>query len=233
LDAIRATVADELRPVKTALAFALYSALDPWEHIISLDTQVVVNRSLNHLASVSNYYGTGRHHYCMFLGAATHCDIICSYIWPQHTAGEGLEVFGLEKGCVDDPRNFLRLHKSLEKAFDRKRIIFDCVPATTAGEFKLQLNILDPDFRNDAISYNNSTVFGSDLDNTQSHYIFREDRLPFRRLLSMHIQKAITNAKARGWILDEADGAALRERAIQLARLSLEPQQMAFLFPTI
>jgi hypothetical protein len=142
-------------------------------------------------------------------------------------------VLGLEKRCIDNPRNFLRLHRNLEKAFDHKRIIFDCVPTGTDGEFKLQLKILDPIFRAEPISFNDATILGCDLENTLSHFTFCEDKQPYRRLLSIHIQMAVTNAKAQGWILDEADGTAWRERAIQLARLSLEPQQMTFLFPAI
>ena len=52
-----------------------------------------------------------------------YADVVNAHIWPKHTHGENLlSMFGLSNDSLDDPRNYLRLSKSLELAFDNKTI---------------------------------------------------------------------------------------------------------------
>lgn len=226
-------VKKEVEPLRRGVAIALYTALDPWDHIVSVDTTVATTQGLPLIDRISAYYDIAKSKYCMFFGQATHCDILCAHLWPSHTVGEGLQVMGLSKDDVDQPRNFLRLHKVLEKAFDRKRIIFE-YHSMGDGEFKLKLRVLDPEFEQEVINLNNQpAITGAAIKNVLSHYTFCETRKPFRRVLAVHAQKSLTSAKQQGWIPDVGNITAFRDRAIELARLSLEPQNVAMLFPDV
>jgi hypothetical protein len=90
-------------------------AIDPWDvtarspgsSVSSLPKQVIIN-----------YYGL-RENECMVCGRCN--DVVNAHIWPKHTHGENLlSMFGLATENLNDPRNYLRLAKSLELAFDNK-----------------------------------------------------------------------------------------------------------------
>ncbi len=50
-------------------------------------------------------------------------DVVNAHIWPKHTHGEHLlSMFGLDREDLNDPRNYLRLAKSLELTFDNKTV---------------------------------------------------------------------------------------------------------------
>ena len=222
-----------VEPLRRGVAVALYTALDPWDHIVSVDTTVATTQGLPLIDTISAYYGIPKSKYCMFFGPVTHCDILCAHLWPSHTVGEGLQVLGLSKVDVNQPRNFLRLHKVLEKAFDRKRIIFEHHPML-GGDFKLKLCVLDPSFEQEVIAFNNQpAITGAAIKDALSYHTFCDTRKPFRRVLAVHAQKSVTSAKQRGWISDEGNSIAFRDRAIALARLSLEPHNIAMLFPDV
>jgi hypothetical protein len=227
-----AEIHEGLRPIRTALSFSIYSSLDPWAHIESVSSSTASRQGRLSLMSISDYYDIPKQHYCMFLGAATNCHIISTHLWPSHTRGAGLDVMSLAATDINTPRNYLRLHSQLEKAFDNKRIIFEHSPlATDTTKFKLRLKIFDPDFRTEQIIFNNATILADTLDNVESDYTFDENRKPFRRIIALHCQKAITSAMEKGWVVDEANIVATRQRALELARLSLEPQVVGLLFP--
>jgi hypothetical protein len=232
-EVVQEIVQRELAPLRTGVALALYTALDPWEYIHSVETNVAMTRVVSLLTIISTYYAIPKQHYCMFLGQATHCDIISSHLWPLHTAGEGLQMMGLVQTDINEPRNFLRLHKVLEKAFDHKRIILEHHEIAD-GKFKLKLHAFDPSFLTEEIIFNNQpAILGCSIDGTLSDYSFSSSQKPFLRVLAVHAQKSLSNAKQMGWAADERSGVSFRQRAMELARLSLEPQQVAMLFPAL
>jgi hypothetical protein len=119
-----------------------------------------------------------------------------------HTVGERLQIVGLTKDDVTQPRNFLRLHKVLEKDFDHKRIIFE-YHEVNADDFKLKLQVLDPDFLTEKIAYNNQAPISvQDINTTLSDFIFSSARKPYLRALAVHFQKFMTRAKEKGWVVD-------------------------------
>ena len=210
----------ELEPIKTSLKYALESLLDPWEQVHSEITEKIEAESLLHIDVVSEFYGTPKHQYCMMLGKATDCHIICAHIWPNFTRGKGLEVVGLRFEDINCPRNYLRLHKSIEAAFDKKRLCFSFVMNGEAVQFVV--NILDPSLLIEKFKASKEDIYFSSLQDRAFDYTFVPPVKPFLRLIAIHATKTLEKAQALGWV-DAGDLPARRQRALELARLSLYP----------
>lgn len=65
----------------------------------------------------------------MVLGEVIHYQIIYAHLWPKHTCGSEPEALELTR---EDINNFLRLHRDIEKAFDKKRFCH-LLPLETEG----------------------------------------------------------------------------------------------------
>ena len=209
-----------LEPIRISIKCALELILDPWEQIHSELTEKIEAESTVHLVDVSAFYGTDIKHYCMVLGHVTNCHIICAHIWPKLTMGKGLSALGLDRSDVNSPRNFLRLHKSIERAFDKKRLCFSY--NMEGGDIRFVVSILDPDLLQETYEADGNTVSFSQLDNLPCHYKFVPPAKPFVRLIAVHAIKALENAQALGWV-DAGEIPARRQRALDLARLSIDP----------
>ena len=198
----------------------LQLALDPWENIHSEVSEVAkANETLN-LDPVSDYYNIPKQHYCLILGKVTHCHIKCAHLWPRATLGKGLDALELDYNEVNSPRNFLRLHEEIEKAFDRKRLYFSVVPQLIVGHFKLQVIVVDPCLLKDTLTINQNAISWSDINNMLSEYTFTTTSKPFMRVIAQHALKVVDQALALNWIA-ENDLQFRRNHALQLARLSL------------
>ena len=216
---------EKLAPVKHGLNFVLQDAVDPWERIHTETTEVAKSIRAIQLKPVSDYYGTPQKHYCMVLGKITHAEIRCAHIWPNATAGRGLEAMGLSTTDVSSPRNFLRLHKSLEHAFDHKRLTFiPSNPAESEGLLSLRVFVLDPKLADEEYEFASdyagvvdklATVHEKDF-----HYKFGRGKRPFLRLLAVHARRSFDKARMNGWIEDDVDQSG-QSRANELARMSL------------
>ena len=213
----------KLNPMNRALNLVMESVLDPWENIRSIETEAIVAASEPHIDDVCEYYRISKKHYCMLLGKVTHCNIICSHIWPSHTYGRGLTSLDLQVEDVNSPRNFLRLQKDIELAFDHKRLYFEYVGGVAPGPIRLRVVLLDPQIFAENINVNNRKMPFRDVHEKVLDHQFVDDRMPFLRLLSLHADKALLKARSMNWILDEGDVISRRARNVDLARLSLEP----------
>jgi hypothetical protein len=231
LTGIEAIIDRKIAPINSSLAqtnkalkCVMSIMLDPWEGIKSEITEAVQNATMANLPVISTYYGIPQHHYCMVLGpGTTHCNIICAHIWPRHTYGRGLETFDLNPNDINEPRNFLRLHRTIENAFDHKRLYFDLSENNHIdGQIILKVVILDPALKNVDLTYGGMTVKMSTIDNRDFHHVFTVPIKPYMRLLAVHANQAINKAYMMGWISDDLDYAARRDRALNLARLSLD-----------
>jgi hypothetical protein len=218
---LAAVVRNEILPIRRGLNFILGSITDPWEGIHTESSAVVQQNEVSFLAPVSTFYGINSKKYCMVLGEVTHSHIICSHIWPKHTAGRGLDMFGLEESDVSNPRNFLRLHTAIERAFDRKQLTFVADPSVD-GVISLKLVVLDPNLMQGSFFASEAEIFFSALHDNPIHYQFQPNRRPFLRLLATHTKQAFEKAKANGWIEQDAQSEG-RQRALELARLSIGP----------
>ncbi len=185
----------ELEPMQKALKHVLELSLDPWEQIHSDITDRIIKASAAHLNPVCTYYGVAQHHFCMVLGRVTHCDIICANIWPAHTNGKGLEAIDLKREDVNNPRNFLRLHRSIERAFDKKRLYFFVHDeANHGGDIQLIVVIVDPVLLTETYNVNNATHSFADLQGCSFAYRFTKNNKPY---LS---DRTIEKAQGFGWI---------------------------------
>jgi hypothetical protein len=118
------SIKDDLKPLSKGVGYLLQELLDPWEKIHSETKSQVEDNERENLMPVTDYYGCPIKKYCMVLGAVSRCQIKCSHIWPKWTKGAGLEVLELSQNEVNSPRNFLRLHETIEKASDKKKLYF-------------------------------------------------------------------------------------------------------------
>jgi hypothetical protein len=212
---------EALKPLRLALDHVLESATDPWENIRSTSTEAIKAATSPHLNDVCKFYNISKK-VCMVLGKITHAEIICSHIWPAHTLGRGLQSFKLQQEDVNNPRNFLRLHKDIECAFDHKRLYFEYVSGPSP--LILRVVLLDPNLHSENIRFNNgATKPFSEIHNQLLSHQFLDDKKPFLRLLSVHAYQAITKARNQNWIPDPSDMTSRIARNLELARLSLEP----------
>lgn len=154
-------------------------AIDPWDVIArsqgtscsSLPKQVI-----------TSFYGI-KDNECMICGRCT--DVVNTHIWPKHTHGEHLlTMFGLSNDNLNDPRNYLRLTKSLELAFDNKTITIIQQNQT------LLLFVLD-----DALKQ--QTVTGTKFTFNDCHLWplkFANSNRPFTRILAAHCRNSFIDA---------------------------------------
>ncbi len=212
-----------LKPLKLALDYVLESTTDPWENIRSISTEAIKSATALHIDPVCGFYEIDKKT-CMVLGPITHAHIICSHIWPAQTFGSGLESFKLKREDVNNPRNFLRLHKDIEHAFDHKRLYFEYVSGPSP--LLLRVVLLDPTLFFEEITFSpgspHPTKKFSDIHLQLLSHQFVGDRKPFLRLLSLHAYHAIIKAKSQNWIPDFHDMTSRIARNLELARLSLE-----------
>lgn len=207
-------------PLKKSLDIVLADMLDPWEGIYSETNSVVERAETNNLQPVTAFYGMKKKQ-CMVLGSCTHAQIICAHIWPRYTNGRGLEAFELNRLDVSNPRNFLRLHRSIERAFDHKRLTFVPVSMSPTDELVMEVLLLDPALFSEVISYNQIDVNFSTLHHKHLSYTFTPNRMPYTRLLSSHTLRALSTGKTIGWPEAEHHEAEVRRSAVEQARRSL------------
>jgi hypothetical protein len=161
-------------------------------------------------------------------------EVVCSHIWPGHMNGNHLESFGLTHIDSNNPRNFLRLNKSIEKAFDEKRLIFIKTPNEDENIIQMKIVLLDPDLQDEAKKDDNKNYYFvkgakkylKDLHDKKFVYKFVPNRKPYLRLLAYHANCAINRARGIGWIQDVGQFEEYRTRNIELARLSLDDKSI-------
>jgi hypothetical protein len=99
-----------------------------------------------------------------------------------------LEVLELSQNEVNNPRNFLRLHATIEKAFDKKKLYFERVPTADPNLIQLKVIILDPSLLQETIiKGNNDAIAFNDINGKLFDYVFTHEnpkRKPFMRLLA-------------------------------------------------
>ena len=213
----------------------------PWNYIRSSDgsnKSEVGDAAVSRTNSLVNYYGIATDA-CMLLGrCSAPARIICAHLWPNHTKGQGLNFLGLEVEDVHCSRNFLRLHKDLERAFDRYEIallpVWSPLPAPAAlpGQpastpFRLKVTVMKKELLNSAerVTISSSRALSwQEIDGLESNCEFgslRSPGRPYTRVLAQHMHSAIKAAEQYGWIEEPADIGELRERALLVLRHSL------------
>jgi hypothetical protein len=142
------------------------------------------------------HYGfNGNQNLCHLLGqvngptSGPNVAVITAHIFPNHTGGVGLDLFGLATTDIDNPRNFLRLQAQVEKAFDARRLTFIlhggalCAYLVDRSLENTRLNGTNLRFRNLHLRPLN----------------FHNDERPYHRLLAAHAAHCFKNAQIVGW----------------------------------
>jgi HNH endonuclease len=201
-----------------------------------------------------SFYGIDSKNICMMLGPCLGPGetIINAHLWPNHTRGRGLQFLGLPPEDLDSARNYLRLHKSIEKAFDERRIIFE-LHDVQESSFHLRIKVLDPslekwsidDIRsglNPGESFrlrlnppDSASEAASDgapsvaelclIDGLISAHRFVGEKKPFTRVLAQHIIASSKFAAFKTWI-EPMDVSPNLDSAYALARWSLNDKEM-------
>eukprot|EP01040_Poterioochromonas_malhamensis_P015451 gene15451-17292_t len=191
-------IKNDLKPLSKGIGYLLQELLDPWEKIHSEAKSQVEDNERENLKPVTDYYGCPIKKYCMVLGAVSHCQIKCSHIWPKWTKGAGLEVLELSQNEVNSPRNFLRLHETIEKAFDKKKLYFERVATADSNLIQLKVVILDPSLLQETIvKGSNDLITFNDINGKLFDYVFTHknpERKPFMRLVAQHAKRAVNVA---------------------------------------
>jgi hypothetical protein len=139
-----------------------------------------------------------------------------AHIWPNHTAGVGLDLFNLRAKDLNNPRNFLRLHREIEIAFDHRQLTI-----YQEGE-ELCMFVLDPSIMHDRLEGTPYT-FG---DCHRRPLSFHNQQRPYYRVLACHVSACFRHAEHQGWI-EAPQMSAGHVWATEMARHSLSEQASA------
>ena len=181
-----------LLPIR-ALRLFMESALDPWDRMSSEMTQDVSNDLKK--ACLQAYQIPPD--CCMLLGRIPRGGgrIQTAHIWPRASMGL-LGAFSLQPGNVDDPRNFLRLHHEIERAFDRHKLTFVWDDNALSGRGGYVCQVLDSSILQQSI--NDGFTFAN-VDGRVLRF-GRSGVQPFSRLLGAHLYTSLIFAKRHSWI---------------------------------
>ena len=170
--------------------------LNPWAAISSQSSRL---EKEFHVKVVEYYHGrkdasaTVPPVACMVSGIEATGDkgVRAAHIWPRHTHGRGLRMFGLDEAFVWDPRNGLLLLSTVERSFDDQRAGFFFNGQTFV------FIVLDPKLMSETVR---DAVKFSDLDKKPLRLPANPmNPFPCRRLLVWHFTQALENALKNKW----------------------------------
>jgi len=175
------------------------TSLDPWEDLPS-DSSRLRKDFRNRVILFYNADDNAAAQ-CMVTGsrATGHKGVIAAHIWPSATKGVGLARFGLAPQDIHSPRNGMLLLKSIESAFDQKRVAFAYNSVRRTFDFAVldrSLDLHPIDATSDAVGAPSMTTFKHfhgkplQLPPASSEY----GAFPFRRLLAWHFVHALDKA---------------------------------------
>jgi hypothetical protein len=112
----------DLALVTSALRCTLAAQANPYE-VIS-ESHYSQDDSTEAKQASMAYYGLPNERFCQILGQQPpQIKIINAHLWPRH-ATSSIRLFDLNPRDIHTPRNVLRLHKDIERAFDSRQVTF-------------------------------------------------------------------------------------------------------------
>lgn len=203
----------EIKTQAVAMKFIMTLHYFPWDKISHNESAVAASQMT---PSVLIFYKL-KGNCCQLLGK-TNGPVKNAHIWPNHTHGNGLQLFNLSPENVSDPRNFLRLHGDIEYYFDRCHLTF--VPSFNGSFSSFKIHVLDPGILNVQIGGSSGLTF-SELHGRS--LIFHNKNRPYARILAAHAYGSFQQAASKNWINDTelSHGEML---AKELARHSLDAE---------
>jgi len=193
----------------TLLRYTLISQANPYaaisdSHYSAQDSAVVRQLSMD-------FYGLPNDRFCQILGQQPQqIKIVNAHVWPR-SGTETLPLFDLKTEDIHNPRNVLRLHQCIERAFDRRELVF-----VADANDQLVVKVLSLDLKSKVLKGTKKQFAEIEGDPLQ---IARA--LPYRRLLAHHSVLAHRWAREKGWISE--DLAAEEVNAGALMENSLDP----------
>ena len=191
--------AADLNELTSTLRLTLAAQANPWETIsqshYSIDDSAEVRT-----ASIA-YYGLSGDDECQVVGrlpdqttipAQRQGKIVNSHIWPRH-AITNLPLFNIPQSDIHNPRNVLRLHKQIERAFDHRKLT---LIANENGD-GFTLKVLSTDLLGNRTPLNGTTVTFQDIQGWPLN--LPSGQFPYRRLLAHHCLLTYRNARTMGW----------------------------------
>jgi len=203
------------------LQYLTMRLMDGWEDIHSskpASEDVRPAEESKELKQTSTIYYGITNKFCQVLGPQTP-HVVSAHIWPKSKHHE-LPLFHLLSSDINNPRNLLRLHRDIEHAFDQKRLTFVPVSSSNFSKFQVKLmstdeKWLDTEIKDTALSFrqleNKPLLMGENC---------APNHLPFRRILSFHVQMSFRAAERNGWI-PSRDLTEMQIWANEMARYSL------------
>ena len=148
------------------------SELDCWEGLGSNRTSEQSNATRS---EVVGYYGLGGKKVCQILGDSLH--VVNAHIIPESKSNL-LVLVDLDREDVNNPRNILRLHNDIERAFDRKDVMFEFDEATESFTMKVMNRDIE------AIQLRDRTETFLEINGRT--LVLPNRNLPFRRVMAIH-----------------------------------------------
>ena len=186
-----------------------YAAISE-SHFSQQDSEEARNASIN-------FYGLPNEKYCQVLAEQPeHSKVVNAHIWPRSST-RSLPRVGLKMEDIHKPRNILRLHQSIERAFDRRELAF------IAGDNdSFVVKVLSPEIRLEQLKGLQKRF--ADIDGEKLK-ISKQGSLPYRRLLAHHSVLAHQYAREKGWIGDDLSAEEFNAGALLEHSLDKEAQE--------
>jgi hypothetical protein len=203
--AVKTEKGDELI---TLLRCTLISQTNPYTAI--RESHYWAQDSTEVKAASMAFYGLSGERFCQILGQQPEqIKIVNAHVWPRSGIAS-LHLFGLLPEDVHKPRNVLRLHKDIERAFDSRFLTF---VADSNDHFVLK--VLNPDLHMRMLAGSQKRF--AEIDGLPL-ITLTPGALPYRRLLAHHSVLTHQLARTKHWISDdlaaeEVNAAALMEHS--------------------
>ena len=167
-------------------------------------------------ASIS-FYGLPSEKYCQVLGQQLeHTKVVNAHIWPRSST-KTLPLFDLKMEDIHNPRNLLRLHQSIERAFDRRELAFIAGDNDSFTVKVLSRQLMSEQLKGIQMRF-------ADIDGEKLK-IPKQGSIPYRRLLAHHSILAHRYAREKGWINDDLSAEEFNAGALLEHLLDKEAQE--------
>jgi hypothetical protein len=199
----------DLSDLITLLRYTLISQTNPYavisdSHYSAQDSPEVKTASMA-------FYGLPDERFCQILGQQPEqIKIVNAHVWPRSGTAT-LPLFDLKTKDIHNPRNVLRLHKDIERAFDGRELVF-----VAGANDRLVVKVLSPYLPSKLLTGTQQRF--AEIDGAPLQ-IKSAGALPYRRLLAHHSVLAHRWAREQGWITDdlaaeEVNAGALMEHSL-------------------
>jgi hypothetical protein len=198
----------------TLLRLNLISHSNPYAAIS--DSHYSAQDSAELRAASIAFYGLPNERFCQILGQQPEqIKIVNAHVWPR-SGTSMLPLFGLKTEDIHSSRNVLRLHKCIERAFDRRELAF-----VADANDQLVVKVLNSDL--ELILLKGTQKRFAEIDGAPLKILI-PGALPYRRLLAHHSVLSHRWAREQRWISDDLESEEVKAAALMEHSLDQEAQ---------